>query len=72
MTAEAVAFRALVERAGMHPAGIHLEVAATSVNECVGGADYGEEELNGPYTTLCDPRLNSEQALELIDAWSAA
>jgi 3-deoxy-7-phosphoheptulonate synthase len=72
MTAEAVAFRALVERAGMHAGGIHLEVAASPVSECVGGADYGEEELTGPYTTLCDPRLNREQALELIDAWAAA
>ncbi|HEV7453420.1 MAG TPA: 3-deoxy-7-phosphoheptulonate synthase [Pseudonocardiaceae bacterium] len=69
MIAEAVTFRSILERAGEHPAGLHLEVAASEVTECVGGP-VREEMLPHRYTTLCDPRLNSEQAHELIRAWT--
>ena len=55
------------EGLGAHPAGLHLEVAVSAVTECVGGA-VREEMLPQRYTTLCDPRLNSEQASELLQA----
>ena len=37
-----------------------------NVTECTGGAQaITEEDLNDRYHTLCDPRLNAEQAIEL-------
>ncbi|MCD0448659.1 3-deoxy-7-phosphoheptulonate synthase [Actinocorallia sp. API 0066] len=66
---EALRFRDILERHRQHAAGIHLEVAADDVTECVGGP-VGEEDLPRHYTTLCDPRLNAEQATELIEAWA--
>lgn len=68
MIAEAVAFRSILQRLGEHPAGLHLEVAVSEVTECIGGP-VREEMLSHRYTTLCDPRLNPEQAHELIRAW---
>jgi 3-deoxy-7-phosphoheptulonate synthase len=36
------------------------------VTECTGGARaISEQDLNDRYHTLCDPRLNAEQAIEL-------
>lgn len=65
---EVRAFEQILQQRGRHPGGLHLEVAADDVTECVGGAVDCPELLGFRYTTLCDPRLNPEQALELIDA----
>ncbi|WP_173267527.1 3-deoxy-7-phosphoheptulonate synthase [Streptomyces pacificus] len=65
---EATAFRRVLEEAGQHAAGLHLEVAATDVTECVGGPVTDETALRARYETLCDPRLSPEQALEVIDS----
>ena len=36
------------------------------VTECIGGVDNVEElELSKSYQTLCDPRLNANQAIEM-------
>ncbi|HEX6074387.1 MAG TPA: 3-deoxy-7-phosphoheptulonate synthase [Micromonosporaceae bacterium] len=67
--AEAVAFRRVLERHGQPPGGMHLEVAAADVTECVGCTVDEEDKLATRYETLCDPRLNPEQAQALIDAW---
>ncbi|UJW32771.1 3-deoxy-7-phosphoheptulonate synthase [Saccharothrix sp. AJ9571] len=64
---EAAAFTRIVEEQGAHPGGLHLEVAAEDVTECVGGPVAGERQLGARYRSLCDPRLNPEQAFELID-----
>jgi 3-deoxy-7-phosphoheptulonate synthase len=69
MIAEAVAFRSILEGLGAHPAGLHLEVAVSDVTECVGGV-VSEEMLPHRYTTLCDPRLNPEQAADLLRTWA--
>ncbi|HEU0088183.1 MAG TPA: 3-deoxy-7-phosphoheptulonate synthase [Pseudonocardiaceae bacterium] len=70
MIAEVQAFRSILTRLGEHPAGLHLEVAVTEVTECVGGS-VREDMLPQHYTTLCDPRLNPEQAHELLlRAWT--
>ncbi len=66
--AEAIRFRRIVERSGAHPGGLHLE-AAPGVTECVGGTVQSVADLGRCYTTLCDPRLNAEQATELVEAW---
>lgn len=63
-------FRAVLERMKLHPGGLHLEVAASPVTECVGSGIADDSSVLARYVTLCDPRLNPEQALELIDAWA--
>jgi len=51
---------------GTWPGGIHVELTGEEVTECLGGAfDTSEAELSDHYETLCDPRLNRNQALEL-------
>jgi 3-deoxy-7-phosphoheptulonate synthase len=51
---------------GTQAGGIHLELTGERVTECLGGSrDISEESLMENYETLCDPRLNSEQSLEL-------
>ncbi|MET9854239.1 3-deoxy-7-phosphoheptulonate synthase [Streptomyces sp. NPDC006450] len=67
---EAVRFRDLLEEHRQHAAGLHLEVAADDVTECVGGSVENEDQLQGRYTSLCDPRLNADQATDLIEAWA--
>jgi 3-deoxy-7-phosphoheptulonate synthase len=67
---EALRFRDILEEYGQHAAGLHIEVAADDVTECLGGSVENEDELHRHYTSLCDPRLNPNQAAELIEAWS--
>jgi 3-deoxy-7-phosphoheptulonate synthase len=51
---------------GTHAGGVHLEMTGQNVTECTGGAHaITDEGLNDRYHTLCDPRLNAEQAIEL-------
>ncbi len=46
--------------------GVHFELTGDNVTECVGGArGLSEVDLKQAYTSLCDPRLNYEQALEM-------
>ncbi|GAA2609056.1 3-deoxy-7-phosphoheptulonate synthase [Streptomyces axinellae] len=68
--AEAAAFRAALDRQGQHAGGVHLEVAAGGVTECVGGPVTSQERLTERYTTLCDPRLNPEQARRFLNTWA--
>lgn len=49
-----------------HLGGVHFELTGEDVTECVGGARrVGTGDLGQRYTSLCDPRLNYEQALEM-------
>src|SRR3712207_751088 len=51
---------------GTHPGGIHIEHTGEDVTECLGGAQMiTHEGLSSRYETACDPRLNTQQALEL-------
>jgi 3-deoxy-7-phosphoheptulonate synthase len=51
---------------GTHPGGIHVELTGEDVTECLGGAQHiSESDLAGRYETVCDPRLNIGQSLEL-------
>ncbi|SNT22578.1 class II 3-deoxy-7-phosphoheptulonate synthase [Rhodococcoides kyotonense] len=51
---------------GTHPGGIHVELTGDNVTECLGGAqDISDLDLSGRYETACDPRLNTQQSLEL-------
>ena len=51
---------------GTHPGGIHVELTGEDVTECVGGAQaISHEQLSDRYESACDPRLNTQQSLEL-------
>jgi 3-deoxy-7-phosphoheptulonate synthase len=67
---EALRFRDIVEGNRQHASGLHIEVAADDVTECIGGSVENEDDLQRHYTSLCDPRLNVDQATELIEAWA--
>ncbi|MTD53612.1 class II 3-deoxy-7-phosphoheptulonate synthase [Amycolatopsis pithecellobii] len=51
---------------GTYPGGIHVELTGEDVTECLGGAqEISDLDLAGRYETACDPRLNTQQSLEL-------
>ncbi|MDP9791901.1 3-deoxy-7-phosphoheptulonate synthase [Catenuloplanes nepalensis] len=51
---------------GTHPGGIHVELTGEDVTECLGGAQgIADLDLPSRYETACDPRLNTQQSLEL-------
>lgn len=51
---------------GTHLGGVHFELTGEDVTECIGGArGLTEQDLERTYTSLVDPRLNAEQALEM-------
>jgi 3-deoxy-7-phosphoheptulonate synthase len=52
--------------AGTYPGGIHIELTGDDVTECLGGSEQIDEaDLAMRYESLCDPRLNHMQSLEL-------
>jgi 3-deoxy-7-phosphoheptulonate synthase len=51
---------------GVWPGGVHIELTGDDVTECLGGAEaIRGEDLAGRYETVCDPRLNARQSLDL-------
>ncbi|KQW05455.1 phospho-2-dehydro-3-deoxyheptonate aldolase [Leifsonia sp. Root4] len=51
---------------GTNPGGIHVELTGDDVTECLGGSEHIDEAtLATRYESLCDPRLNHMQSLEL-------
>ncbi|MEU3281649.1 3-deoxy-7-phosphoheptulonate synthase [Streptomyces antibioticus] len=51
---------------GTHPGGVHLELTGDHVTECVGGTyEIRFEDLPTRYETVCDPRLNLGQSLDV-------
>ena len=51
---------------GTFPGGIHVELTGDDVTECLGGSEQIDEDtLATRYESLCDPRLNHMQSLEL-------
>jgi 3-deoxy-7-phosphoheptulonate synthase len=64
--AEVKSFFAIHAAEGTHPGGVHLEMTGKDVTECVGGARaITDEDLNDRYHTVCDPRLNAEQSIDM-------
>jgi 3-deoxy-7-phosphoheptulonate synthase len=49
---------------GSHLGGVHFELTGDDVTECV-GAGLSEADLDLRYASLCDPRLNYRQSLEM-------
>jgi 3-deoxy-7-phosphoheptulonate synthase len=61
-------FFAVHKAEGTVPGGVHLELTPQTVTECLGGTDdIQDHHLDDPghYLSLCDPRLNSRQSLDL-------
>jgi 3-deoxy-7-phosphoheptulonate synthase len=59
-------FFALCQAEGAWPGGVHLEYTGEDVTECLGGSEAVlEEQLSHRYETLCDPRLNARQSLDV-------
>jgi 3-deoxy-7-phosphoheptulonate synthase len=51
---------------GTWPGGVHIELTGDDVTECVGGGEeLAEINLAERYESVCDPRLNRVQSLEL-------
>ena len=64
--AELEGFFAACWQEGAWPGGVHLEFTGEDVTECLGGAEAVlEEQLSHRYETLCDPRLNARQSLDV-------
>lgn len=66
IAAELRSFFQVHQAEGTHPGGMHFEMTGEDVTECVGGAQaINDSGLHTRYQTLCDPRLNASQSLEL-------
>ena len=51
---------------GTWPGGIHVELTGENVTECVGGSDaLSDADLDNRYETMCDPRLNARQSVDM-------
>ncbi len=51
---------------GTWPGGIHVELTGENVTECLGGGDeLVDSDLASRYETVCDPRLNARQGVDL-------
>ena len=54
------------DRLGSVLGGVHFELTGEDVTECTGGPqELSEADLQHAYETLCDPRLNYAQSLEM-------
>ena len=66
VVAELDGFFDVHQELGTWPGGVHVELTGDDVTECVGGSvDVREAQLADRYETVCDPRLNRRQSLEL-------
>ncbi len=63
------AFRRAVAEGGGVAGGLHLETTPDPVTECV---EYLEhlDESGACFSSLCDPRLNPEQAAAVVSVWA--
>lgn len=63
---EVAGFMDVHDSLGTWPGGLHVELTGDDVTECIGGAlQTSEADLANRYETVCDPRLNRSQSLEL-------
>ncbi|MEO2164854.1 MAG: 3-deoxy-7-phosphoheptulonate synthase, partial [Acidimicrobiales bacterium] len=64
--AEVSGFFAVHRSLGTHPGGVHLELTGDDVTECLGGGSVVEQgDLGTRYESMCDPRLNGGQSVDL-------
>ncbi|MDP1821355.1 MAG: 3-deoxy-7-phosphoheptulonate synthase class II [Acidimicrobiales bacterium] len=63
---EIAGFFAAHRAEGTWPGGVHVELTGDDVTECLGGAEeIFDADLDDRYETMCDPRLNGRQSLDL-------
>ncbi len=63
---EVAQFFAVHQSLGTWPSGLHIELTGDNVTECLGGGDrLDESDLDTNYTSICDPRLNASQSLDM-------
>ncbi len=63
---EVAQFFSVHQALGTWPGGLHVELTGDNVTECVGGGEKLEEsDLDLNYTSICDPRLNGSQSLDM-------
>jgi len=63
---EIVGFVAAHRAENTWPGGIHIELTGENVTECLGGVEsVSQEDLDTRYETVCDPRLNARQSIDL-------
>ena len=63
---ELAGFFAAHDAEGTWPGGVHVELTGEDVTECLGGAEEVlDTDLASRYETMCDPRLNGRQSLDL-------
>jgi 3-deoxy-7-phosphoheptulonate synthase len=63
---EIAGFFAAHRAEGTWPGGVHVELTGADVTECLGGAEeILDAQLDDRYETMCDPRLNGRQSLDL-------
>lgn len=66
IVAELAGFFAAHHQVGTWPGGVHVELTGDAVTECLGGVDdISADDLPLRYETMCDPRLNGRQSLDL-------
>lgn len=66
IVAEIAGFVRAHKAEGTWPGGIHVELTGDDVTECTGGTDdLTNDDLDSRYETICDPRLNGRQSLDL-------
>jgi 3-deoxy-7-phosphoheptulonate synthase len=54
------------EAEGTWAGGVHVELTSDDVTECLGGShEILDSDLDARYETVCDPRLNGRQSLDL-------
>jgi 3-deoxy-7-phosphoheptulonate synthase len=64
--AEVHGFFAACRAEGVWPGGLHVELTGDNVTECLGGShSVDRSDLEIRYETICDPRLNARQSLDL-------
>ncbi|CAN5898122.1 3-deoxy-7-phosphoheptulonate synthase class II [soil metagenome] len=67
--AELAGFFAAHQSEGTWPGGVHVELTGDDVTECLGGAEeILDTDLASRYETMCDPRLNGRQSVDLAFA----
>ncbi|MER3452785.1 MAG: 3-deoxy-7-phosphoheptulonate synthase class II, partial [Acidimicrobiia bacterium] len=63
---EVAGFFAVHRSLGTWPGGVHVELTGDDVTECLGGAEeILDHHLDARYETMCDPRLNARQSIDL-------
>ena len=64
--AEIAGFFDAHDQVGTWPGGVHVELTGDDVTECLGGSEeIVASQLDSRYETMCDPRLNARQSLDL-------